>query len=636
MPPVSNALASASGLASSPPLSQDFQSGLHRLESVSLLRAVEHVAQSSLGQHTLMQRAGEAACQWILQALASRNASQPSLPSGTTQPGGLAESGARSGAPSTSAQDRLSLESRNGQPTPALVWCFAGPGNNGGDALCTAAFLRQHGVDARVCLPIAPRGEDAHWAHTQAQDAGVPIHSETPPDDDWQKADWLVDGLFGIGLTREIEAPFSDIVKRLTSRTHHIGRVLALDIPSGLDAETGQVIGDSLAVEASHTLTFIAGKPGLFTGHGRDLVGTIVCARLGIDDAIFERARATLQTASQQAGSAGGSTVGSDAGSEHASNKRADESKHADPDILASRKARLAWQGIELNAPARFMSAFVRRQPSSHKGTFGSVAIIGGDTGTCGAVILAARAALFTGAGRVHAAMIGDGAPPYDPPHPEIMLRHIDAISLDTMDALAIGPGLGQSSRAHDILQQVISLGLPTLIDADALNLIAKHADLAALVRAHGDHIVITPHPGEAARLLGVPTASIESDRVAAALQLAATFNCTALLKGSGTLIATAAGAVAINATGNSGLSTGGSGDVLSGVLGAFLAQHLPPLEAALAGSYIHGQAAEYLSEYTPETGRGQAEGPAGLTAGELAPAMRHRLNALLREFQRI
>ena len=555
MSSLSDEAAKTSGLASSPPLSHDFQSGLHRLEGNALLRAVEKEASASLGQHVLMQRAGEATCQWILHALPS--------------------------------------------PAGALVWCFAGPGNNGGDALCAAALLRQHGVDARVCLPVAPRSDDARWAHTQAENAGVPIQSALPPDSDWQTADWVVDGLFGIGLARGIAAPFDEIVKRLTARTVQMGRVLALDIPSGLDAETGQVVGGSLAVEASDTLTFIAGKPGLFTGHGRDLVGRTVCAPLGIDSVLFNRARAAL---------------------------------HA----VGSRKDQLASQGIELNAPARFMGAFVRRQPSSHKGTFGSIAIIGGDTGTCGAVILAARAALFTGAGRVHAAMIGDGAPPYDPPHPEIMLRHIDAISLDTMDALAIGPGLGQSSRAHDILQNVIGLDMPTLIDADALNLIAKHADLAAQVRAHGDHIVITPHPGEAARLLGVSTATIESDRVSAALQLAVKFNCTALLKGSGTLIATAAGIVSINATGNSGLSTGGSGDVLSGVVGAFLAQHLPPLEAALAASFIHGQAAEYLSEYTPETGRGQAEGPAGLTAGELAPAMRHRLNALLREFRKI
>jgi hydroxyethylthiazole kinase-like uncharacterized protein yjeF len=634
--PSLTAAARASGLASSPLLTQDFDLGLHRLESISLLRAVEQEARSSLGQHTLMQRAGEAACQWILQALAS----QPSSPSAVKPSGDPNDPETRTAMPLIAASNRPFLELHDRQTNPALVWCFAGPGNNGGDALCTAAFLRERGIDARVCLPIPPRGEDAQWAHAQAQKAGVPIHSALPPDDDWQKADWLIDGLFGIGLTREIKAPFADIVERLTSRTHQIGRVLALDIPSGLDAETGQVVGDSLAVEASHTLTFMAGKPGLFTGHGRDLVGTTVCARLQIDDAIFERARASLRIASQSTGSTSKSISGSnarpDAGFDNDAVQYADEGKLPDVKTLAARKTQLAWQGIALNAPARFMNAFVRRQPSSHKGTFGSVAIIGGDTGTCGAVILAARAALFTGAGRVHAAMIGDGAPPYDPPHPEIMLRHIDAIALDTMDALAIGPGLGQSSRAHHIVQKVIRLGLPTLIDADALNLVAKHADLAELVRAHGDHIVITPHPGEAARLLSMPTKAIESDRVAAALQLATTFNCTALLKGSGTLIATAEGSVYINATGNSGLSTGGSGDVLSGVLGAFLAQRLAPLDAALAGSYIHGQAAEYLSEYSPETGRGQAEGPAGLTAGELAPAMRHRLNALLREFRRL
>jgi len=299
---------------------------------------------------------------------------------------------------------------------------------------------------------------------------------------------------------------------------------------------------------------------------------------------------------------------------------------------------------LQLNAPPLFAHRFPKRRPSSHKGTFGSVAIIGGDTGTCGAAILSARAALYTGAGRVHTALIGDGAPPYDPPHPEIMLRRIDAIALDTMDALSIGPGLGTTARAADIVRRVlhdiVGEHCHALLDADALNVISRDSALAQAVAAAGRWLVMTPHPGEAARLLDVATKDIERDRLAAARALVARFHCTIVLKGAGTLIAAprdgqaeenhhsndaASVDIVLNTTGNTGLSTGGTGDVLSGVIGALLAQHLPPREAALAGVYLHGLAAEDLAQ--------SGVGPAGLTAGELAPRIRHLMNALLREF---
>lgn len=541
------------------------------LISLSVSRAIEQRAAEASGRHGLMARAGDAAAHFLLHHDAS-----------TTQP-----------------------------PQPARqIWLFAGPGNNGGDALCTAASLKREGVDAHICLPSPPSmsNADGQWALLQAREAGVPISASMPPDEVWKQADWMVDGLFGIGLNRGVSGVFAEIADKLSARTAAGGRTLALDIPSGLDAWTGMVIDGECAVEASHTMAFLAGKPGLFTGRGRDLAGTIVIAPLGIGDADVAAVQHALPPAHDPASA-------------------------------------IALRGVELNAPARFVPSFPRRRASSHKGTFGSVAVIGGDTGTCGAAILSARAALYSGAGRVHTAMIGDGAPPYDPPHPEIMLRHIDAIALDSMDALAIGPGLGKSARAHAILRRALDLGLPTLIDADALNLISMHADLAERVRQHGDHIVITPHPGEASRLLNRSTHDIEADRIASAMALAERFRCTAVLKGSGTLIAAPDGRVAINATGNAGLSTGGTGDVLSGVVGAFLSQHLPPFEAALAATFLHGRAAEHLSERVPTNGQtdqpmwGQVSasmpgGPAGLSAGELAPAMRQLLNALLRAYR--
>ncbi|MGI4861490.1 MAG: NAD(P)H-hydrate dehydratase [Janthinobacterium lividum] len=511
------------------------------LERTALLRAIETASATANGPHQLMAYAGDATAAWLLAQLA---------------PAAL--------------------------PFP-LVWFFAGPGNNGGDALCAAASLRRQGVDARVCLPHEPSGAVGRWALERARAADVPLQTGAPTPAQYADAVWLVDGLFGIGLSRALAEPYTTLARALSERAAAGAPVLALDIPSGLDADTGTIVGGEQAVEASHTLTFLAAKPGLFTGVGRDLAGHVALARLGIDAAQIDALRHDA------------------------------ERSQAHAPLLPA---------ITRNAPACFASAFPRRKASSNKGTFGSVAIIGGDTGTCGAVILSARAALYCGAGRVHAALIGQGGPAYDPPHPEIMMRQVDAIALDTMDALTIGPGLGKSAHAAQVLRDVLALALPTIIDADALNLIAADPDLAARVRAQGRHLVLTPHPGEAARLLGITTKEIEADRLDALARLVRTYACTVVLKGSGTLIAAPDGRIAINPTGNSGLATGGTGDVLSGVVGAFLAQHLAPFDAALAATWIHGRAAEDLAA--------AGAGPAGLTAGELAPAMRSLLNRLL------
>ncbi|MCY0388129.1 NAD(P)H-hydrate dehydratase [Robbsia sp. Bb-Pol-6] len=547
------------------------------LERTALLRALEAASAATVGPHALMLRAGEATAAWLLAQLSPAAAPGPS------------------------------------------IWLFAGPGNNGGDALCAAASLRRQGADARVCLPSEPTGPVGRWALERARAAGVPLQTLAPTPAQCAAAAWLVDGLFGIGLSRALGEPFASLARTLSARTAAGARVLALDIPSGLDADTGTIVGGELAVEVSHTLTFLAAKPGLFTGVGRDLAGHVALARLGVDDARI----ATLRHATAADGGvhhAAGDSTASDAAptARHEAEPEGlpprDEDETGHPAALPA--------ALALNAPDGFAAAFPRRKASSNKGTFGSVAIIGGDTGTCGAAILSARAALYCGAGRVHAALIGQGGPAYDPPHPEIMMRQVDAIALDTMDGLTIGPGLGKSAHAAQVLRDVLALALPTIIDADALNLIAADPDLAARVRAQGRHLVLTPHPGEAARLLGVTTRDIEADRIDAITRLVRTYACTVVLKGSGTLIAAPDGRFAINPTGNSGLATGGTGDVLSGVIGAFLAQHLAPFDAALAATWIHGRAAEELAI--------AGVGPAGLTAGELAPAMRALLNRLL------
>ncbi|WP_320534598.1 NAD(P)H-hydrate dehydratase [Robbsia andropogonis] len=589
------------------------------LATVADLRTVEARVMQSAGSHVLMERAGAATADFLLRQRRTRRrpGSDDDHIAATGTPG--------AGSPGTDDHDLAS--------TP--IWFFAGPGNNGGDALVAATRLHRLGVPVRVTLPAPPTHGDALWAYTEARRDAVPIQQDAPDDTQCtalREGGWCVDGLFGIGLNRPVSAPYDQYIKLINALGEHGTHVLALDIPSGLDAMTGQCVSpasdNDCAVYATHTLSFIGATPGLFTGKGRDHTGALFLSPLSLPDFIV-RAPSTLATPSAY--------PFIDATSAQDARVRSDSQPVAP---------------LQLNAPSLFMHCFRKRRPSSHKGTFGSVAIIGGDTGTCGAAILCARAALYAGAGRVHTALIGEGAPPYDPPHPEIMLRRIDAIALDTMDALSIGPGLGTSARAGDIvkrvLHDVVGEDCRALLDADALNVIARDAALCAAVAAAGKWLVMTPHPGEAARLLDIGTRDVEQDRLAAARALVERFRCTIVLKGSGTLIAapslaaaTASGTatatscgdipesvvsvdIVLNTTGNTGLATGGSGDVLSGVIGALLAQGLPSKEAALTGVYLHGLAAETLAAH--------GDGPAGLTAGELAPMIRRLLNTHLRE----
>jgi len=495
------------------------------LLTLAELRRLEARAAAALPPHTLMARAGAAAAQYLLDALA-RDPDAHALP----------------------------------------VWIAAGPGNNGGDALVVAEHLHRAGVAVQVCMPVEVRPDDARWALDAARAAGVRIESEPPASFD--HFGWVVDGMFGIGLTRPLDGVFATLAVRMSRRAQQSGRVLALDVPSGLDSDTGAAAGGGEALRANATITFIGAKPGLITAQGRDLCGTLHVATLDVEPP--------------------------------------------------------AAPSVVLNATPLFRAHMPPRDFASNKGTFGTLAVVGGDTGMCGAPILAARMALYGGAGKVHVAFLGEGAPPYDPPHPELMLHHVDGFALDRMDALSIGCGMGKRDHAKRVLTDVLRLDMPKLLDADALNLIAEDDALAGETAARGragDPCIITPHPLEAARLLQTDAKTVQADRIAAARQLSARYAAIAVLKGSGTVIASPDGRVAVNPTGNAGLATGGTGDVLGGLIGALLAQKLPAYEAALAGVYLHGLAAQAL------TGRGI--GPAGLTAGELAPEVRSLMNRL-------
>jgi hydroxyethylthiazole kinase-like uncharacterized protein yjeF len=505
------------------------------LYTAAQLRVIEQQAIRDLPAHTLMQRAGTAAADFLARRY--------------------------------SAGDT---------PQRRVVWLVAGPGNNGGDALVTATELHRRGIPVEVFLPVESRPPDACWALANARTAGVKISSQWDGSCAGHAYDWCVDGMFGLGFARLLEGVFAAVAQQLTLRTRNGAKVLALDIPSGLNGDSGTVARGGQAVTATETLSFIGAQPGLYTADGKDLCGAVWVAPLGLSTDI----RTAIGTA--------------------------DTSSHP------------LW----LNTLSVFKPSLPPRINATNKGTFGSLAVVGGATGTVGAPILSARAALYAGAGKVHVVLLSEQAPPYDPPHPELMLHPGTTMpQWAGISAIAAGPGMGQDAHAKDLLVQIIEQELPTVLDADALNLIASEDSLATLLVAHGRRAVMTPHPLECARLLKTDTAEIQSDRLKAARTLARHYGCVAVLKGSGTIVARPDGAAWINPTGNAALATGGTGDVLSGLIGAFMAQRCEPHLAALTAVFLHGLAAEQLCTL--------GCGPAGLTAGELAPMVRTLLNRL-------
>ena len=442
----------------------------------------------------------------------------------------------------------------------ARILILAGPGNNGGDAYVCAKHLKARGHAITLCssAPGQALPDDAAHARQAWQDAGGQVLAALP---DVLDHTLVIDGLFGIGLSRPVEGLAAEWITRI-NQAHC--PVLALDIPSGLDADSGAVLGP--CVRATHTLTFLAAKPGLYMQNGRDHAGIVECASLGTD-------------ASTEAAQAG-----------------------------------------RLISTADFESALQPRLHNSHKGSHGNVAIIGGACGMAGAALLAGRAALYLGAGRVYLGMLERLAVDYA--QPELMLREVtDAIAqaVGTHAVIGIGPGLGQSEGALTALRLVISTDKPLVMDADALNLIALHPALVTHIARRSAPTLLTPHPSEAARLLACDTVAVQQDRIAAALKLARRFNAAVVLKGSGSVIALPdddgqEGHWYVNGNGNGGLATAGTGDVLLGFITALLAQGNDAASALLAAVHLHGAAADLLVE----TGTG----PIGLTANELlAPA---------------
>ncbi len=445
-------------------------------------------------------------------------------------------------------------------PTAGQVFVLCGPGNNGGDGYVLARLLLEADWQVEVLHlsnPDGLRGDALRAAQDYLAAGGQarPFAGALPP-----HAQLLVDALLGTGLDRPVTGDYRSAISRLNE---HKAPVLAADIPSGLHADSGRVLG--VAVQADATVTFIGRKRGLYTGAGVRCVGQLEFDCLQVPADIY----ATQPT-----------------------------------DVLLVERPPLG----SLARP---------READAHKGDFGHVLVVGGNRGMGGAARLAAEAAARCGAGLVSVATRADNVSALNAGRQELMVRGIrHAAELDPLLARAsvvlIGPGLGQDHWSRDLLERVLDSKLPLVMDADALNLLAKDP----LSR---DNWILTPHPGEAGRLLRQTTSVVQRDRFATVRQLVDRYRGVVVLKGPGSLIAADSGPIHLCDRGNPGMASGGMGDVLSGVLAALLAQGLGALDAATAGVWLHGRAADLAAD---------EGGERGLLAGDLMPFLRRLLNA--------
>lgn len=470
------------------------------LYDLAATRQLEAAAAALLPAHTLMQRAGDAVARLTL-ALA---------------------------------------------PHARRLWVACGPGNNGGDGLEAAMQLQRRGKQPLVTWlgDEAHAPADAMASLQRARQAGVAFADEPPTD-----YDFAIDALLGIGARRALEGRGAAWRDRLARGE---APVLAVDLPTGLDADTGT--GHPL--HATHTLSLLTLKPGLFTAQGRDATGELWFDALGVDP-----------------GSLG----------------------DASP---------CAWLSA---APSQ-----TARPHASHKGSWGDVAIVGGAPGMTGAALLAAQGALHAGAGRVLVALLDRSGMPVDTAQPELMFRDVERLDFAAMH-LACGCGGGDAVRA--VLPRALSTARSLVLDADALNALAADPALQSLLKARSavrKPTVLTPHPLEVARLLGVTAAQVQADRLAAARTLARRLGCVVVLKGSGTVLAAPGEVPRINPTGNARLATAGTGDVLAGLVAARLATGAQAMDAAADAVYAHGAAADAWPEGRPLV--------AGQLAGRLTP----------------
>jgi NAD(P)H-hydrate epimerase len=440
---------------------------------------------------------------------------------------------------------------------PLAIFC--GTGNNGGDGFVVAALAQDRGIPVTVYQVGDARkiGGDAATARQAALDAGVEICPFT--DDVILDSCVVVDALLGTGLSGDVRG---DYLAAIESINRAGAPILAIDIPSGLCGDTGRRLG--VAVAADATITFIGVKQGLLTGDAPDCCGELHFADLEVPAGVYEK---------------------------------------------------VSVDAHRLNLEQE-LEALPALAVTAHKGRFGHAVVIGGDLGFAGAAIMAAEAAGRTGAGLVSAATRAAHVPAFLSRRPEVMAHAVEARGeldelLERATAIAVGPGLGQNAWAEQMLQRSLETTLPLVVDADALNLLARQRG-----QTRRDNWILTPHPGEAARLLGSDTASVQADRFAAAREIQSDCGGVVLLKGAGTLVCDGE-TMYVCPYGNPGMASGGMGDVLSGILVALLAQGLSPRDAACLGVCLHAAAGDLAAE----------DGMRGMLATDLLPFLRGLLD---------
>ncbi|WP_037375732.1 bifunctional ADP-dependent NAD(P)H-hydrate dehydratase/NAD(P)H-hydrate epimerase [Sedimenticola selenatireducens] len=443
-------------------------------------------------------------------------------------------------------------------PAARHVTVLCGTGNNGGDGFVVARLALQAGLDVRLLQlgDIKKLQGDALASAEKFRQAGGCVELFNELD---FSTDLIVDAVLGTGLERAVSGPWETA---LLAANRHPAPVFALDIPSGLHSDSGRILG--CAIRAETTITFIGLKQGMFTGAGPDC-----CGRIAVDD--LEVPSEVYQTVQESA-------------------------------------RLLRWQ--------TFAAQLVPRRRTLHKGDCGHLLLVGGDTGLLGAVRMAGEAALRTGAGLVSIATRPEHAALIASQRPELMCHGVeqpDALLplLARADTVAIGPGLGQQEWGQRMLRRVLQSKLPLVVDADALNLLAMEPE-------QRENWVLTPHPGEAARLLGCTTAEIQADRFLAVSRLQQRYGGVALLKGTGTLISSAPGKqTGLCCEGNPGMASGGMGDLLTGIVGSLVVQGKAIKMAAEMGACLHGAAADLAAR----------AGERGMLATDLLPAIRGLIN---------
>lgn len=442
-------------------------------------------------------------------------------------------------------------------PAARKIAVFCGVGNNGGDGFVLARLAAEAGMAVQL-YQVGDAGKIKGEALTAREALPAEVPCEAYSDQNLADFDMVVDGLLGTGLSGDVSPAWAAVIDQINGSGKP---VLALDIPSGLDGDSGHILGTS--IKAAITVTFIGLKQGLFTGAGPGYTGKVVFNDLQVPAAVY----AGVPVAS--------------------------------------------WR-MHSGLLGRCLPA---RAAIAHKGDFGHVLVVGGNVGMSGAATMAAEAAARVGAGLVSLATRKENVQQCATKRPEIMVRGVSEETelsdlLTAATVVAIGPGLGQDQWAKDVLEWALSCPKPKVLDADALNLLAQDPQ-------QRQDWILTPHPGEAARLLQSDTPAIQQNRFKAITDMQQRYGGVLVLKGAGTLVINADASIHLCSAGNPGMASGGMGDVLTGTIAGLLAQGLSLDDAAQCGVYIHALAGD----------RAAKEGVRGLLATDLMPHIRFYAN---------